>query len=91
MKNKNIRNQPQNVVDKNVVDGFSCILNFPKFSSGVPPNPPYRENKLIKPSKSFFNNNSNQRQKKRARSPPLKQSTRNLYLGYTEIERRSRH
>ena len=30
MKNKNIRNQPQNVVDKNVVDGFSCILR--KFS-----------------------------------------------------------
>ena len=27
MKNKNIKNKP-----KNVVDGFSCILDFPKFS-----------------------------------------------------------
>ena len=28
MKNKNIKNKPK----KNVVDGFSCILDFPKFS-----------------------------------------------------------
>ena len=27
MKNKNIKNKPQNVGD-----GFSCILDFPKFS-----------------------------------------------------------
>ena len=72
-----------------MVDGFSCILDFPKFSGGGSPNPPYKGNTSIKPSKSFFNNNSSQRQKQQSRNPPtppLKQSTRNLSLGYTEIE-----
>ena len=50
-----------------MVDGFSCILDFPKFSVGGPPDPPYMES-----------------------TPPLKQSTRNLPLGYTEIEKRRR-
>ena len=59
MKNKNIKNKP-----KNVVDGFSCILDFSKFSGGGPPDPPYKGNTSIKPSKSFFNNNSSQRGKK---------------------------
>ena len=35
MKNKNIKNKP-----KNVVDGFSCNLDFPKFYGGGPPGPP---------------------------------------------------
>ena len=36
MKNKDIKNKP-----KNVVDGLSsCILDFPKFSGGGPPDPP---------------------------------------------------
>ena len=74
-----------------MVDGFSCILDFPKFSRGGPPDSPYKGNTSIKPSKSFFNNNSSQRQKKSGKSPPsLKQSTRNLSLGYTEIEKRKR-
>ena len=72
-----------------MVDGFSCILDFPKFYVGGPPDPPYKGNTSIKPSKSFFNNNI-QRQKKKKKSrkalPPLKQSTRNLSLGYTEID-----
>ena len=34
MKNKNLRISP-----KNVVDGFSCILDFPKFSGGGPQTP----------------------------------------------------
>ena len=59
MKNKNIRNQPQKCSRQ------KCC----RFSSGVPPNPSYRENKLIKPSKPFFNNNSNQRQKKEPEAP----------------------
>ena len=46
-----------------MVDGFSCILDFPKISGGGPPDPPYKGNTSIKPSKSFFNNNSTQRQK----------------------------
>ena len=74
-----------------MVDGFSCILDFPKFSGVGPLDPPYKGNTSIKRTKSFFNNNSSQRQKeKRARkpSPPLKQSTRNLSLGYTEIEKK---
>ena len=72
-----------------MVDGFSCILDFSKFSGGGPPHPPYKRNTSIKPSKSFFNNNSSQRGKKELESPPpLKQSTRTLSLGYTEIEKK---
>ena len=59
MKNKNIKNKL-----KNVEDGFSCILDFPKFSGGWPPDPPYKGNTWIKPSKSFFNNNSKKKKKK---------------------------
>ena len=95
MKNKNIKNKP-----KNVIDGFSCILDFPKFSGGGPPN---EVNTTIKYSNSFFNNNRSQRQKKKKKkkepeSPlpptpppstsPLKQSTSNSSLGYTEIEKK---
>ena len=65
-----------------MVDGFSCILDFPKFSGGGPP--PFKGNISVKPSKSFFNNNNCQRLKS---PPPLKQYTRNLSLGYTEIEK----
>ena len=54
---------------KNVVDDFSCILDFPDFSGGGPPDPPYKGNTSIKPSKSFCNNNSSQRQKKKAGKP----------------------
>ena len=44
----------------------------------------------LNPSKSFFNNNSSQRGKKELESPPtLKQSTRTLSLGYTEIKKTS--
>ena len=80
MKIKNIKNK-----SKNVVDGFSCILDFPKFSGGGPPEPSFKGNISIKPSKSFFNNNNCQRLKS---PPPLKQYTRNLTLGYTEIEKK---
>ena len=52
----------------------------------------FKGNTSIKPSKSFFNNNSGQRQKKKKKKAgkpsPIKQSTRNLSLGYTEIEKR---
>ena len=62
-----------------MVDGFSCILDFSK-----------KGNTSIKPSESFFNNNSSQRGKKELESPPpLKQSTRTLSLGYTEIRKPS--
>ena len=63
-----------------MVDGFSCILDFPKFSGGGPPDPPYKGNTSIKPSKSFFNNNSQ-------KSPPPLKSTRNFSLGYTELKK----
>ena len=87
MKNKNIKNKP-----KNVVDGFSFIIDFPKFSVGGPPDPSphYKGNTSVKSSKSFFNNNSCQKKKKKKKKtespPPLKQS--NLSLGYTEIEKK---
>ena len=80
-----------------MVDGFSCILDFPKFYGGEPPDPPYKGNSSIKPSTFFFNNNSSQRQKKKKKKkkepeslPLLKQSTRNLTFGYTEIQKRRR-
>ena len=91
MKNKNIKNKP-----KNVVDGFSCILDFPKFSRGGPLHPPYKGNASIKPPKSFFTTTTakgkkKKKKKKKQESPPqLNQSTRNLSLGYTEIEKRRR-
>ena len=44
-------------------DGFSCILDFPKFSGGGPPDPPFKGNTSIKPSKSLFNNNNCQTKK----------------------------
>ena len=65
MKNKNIKNKP-----KNVVDGFSCILDFPKFSRGGPPDPPYKGNTSIKPSKSFFNNNTAKGKKRAGKALP---------------------
>ena len=55
-----------------MVDGFSCILDFPKFSGGGPPDPPYKGNTSIKPSKSFFNNNSSQRQNKKKKNTARK-------------------
>ena len=72
-----------------MVNGFSCIQDFPKFSGGGPRSPPYKGNTSIEPSNSFFNNNSSQRQRKRiGKSAPIK--TRNLSLGYAEIEKRRR-
>ena len=81
MKNKDIKNKSQKCGR-----WLSCILDFPKFSGGGPPDPPFKGNISIKPSNSFFNNNC-QRLKS---PPPLKQYTRNLSLGYTEIEKRRR-
>ena len=55
---------------KNVVNDFSCILDFPKCSWGRPPDPPYKAITSIEPSKSFFNNNSSQRQNKSKKNLP---------------------
>ena len=80
MKNKNIKNKPKKC---------GRFLDFPKFSGGGPPDPPYKGNTSVKPSKSFFNNNNSQRQKQRPGKPyPLKQSAKNLSLGYIEIEKK---
>ena len=73
-----------------MVDGFSCILDFSNFFRGEDPRtPPYKGNTSLKPSKSFFNNNSSQRGEgeELESPPPLKQSTRTLSLGYTEIRK----
>ena len=58
-----------------MVDDFSYILDFPKFSGGGSPDPPHKGNTSIKPSKSFFNNNSSKRKKKKkkaGKSSPIK-------------------
>ena len=86
MKNENIKNKPKKC-------GRWLFLHsrFSKIFRGGPSSRPYKGNTSIKPSKSFFNNNSSQRQKIEPESPPpLKQYTRNLSLGYTEIEKRRR-
>ena len=70
---------------KNVVDGFSCILDFPKFSERTP-GPSCKGTTSIKSSNSFFNNSS-QRRKRAGKALP-QQSTRHLSLGYTEIEKK---
>ena len=85
MKNKNIKNKPQKC-------GRLLFLHsrFFKIFRGRTHGPPFIGNTSIKPSKSFFNNNSSQRGKKELESPPpLKQSTRTLSLGYTEIRKPS--
>ena len=67
MKNKNIKNKP-----KIVVDGFSCILDFPKLSGGRPPDPPYKGNTSIKSSKSFSTTTAakgKKKKKKKKKSP----------------------
>ena len=85
MKNKNIKNKPKKC-------GRWLFLHsrFSKIFRARTRRPPYKGNTSIKPSKSFFNNSSSQRQKQQSRkkTPPLKQSTRNLSLGYTEIEKK---
>ena len=55
-----------------MVDGFSCILDFPKFSWGGPPDTPYKANTSIKHSKSFFNNSQRQNKKRAGKPFPIK-------------------
>ena len=54
-----------------MVDGISCILDFPKFSGGGPPDPPYKGNTSIKPSKSFFNNNKPNAKNRAGKPSPI--------------------
>ena len=46
-----------------MVDGFSYILDFPKFSGAGPPDPPYKANTSI-----FFNNNKQPKVKKQKKN-----------------------
>ena len=79
-----------------MVDSFSCILDFPKFSGGGPRAPLIKGIHQLNPQN--FSSQEQQpkakkknKKKKKTESPPqLKQSTRNLSLGYTEIEKRRR-
>ena len=70
-----------------MVDGFSCSLDFPNFSGGGPPDPPYKGNTSIKPSKIFLQQQQQPKAKKEPERSPLKQPARNLPLGYTEIKK----
>ena len=87
MKNKNIKNKPKNC-------GRWLFLHsrFSKIFRGRTPGPP-----LIKGIHRLYPQNLQQQQQQpKAKKtepenpPPLKQSTRNLYLGFTEIEKRRR-
>ena len=79
-----------------MVDSFSCILDFPKFSGGGPRAPLIKGIHQLNPQ-NFSSQEQQPKAKKqnkkktKTESPPqLKQSTRNLSLGYTEIEKRRR-
>ena len=80
MKNKNIKNKP-----KNVVDGFSCILDFSKFSGGG-----IKGIHQLNPQNLSSTTTAAKGDKRARKPPPLKQSTGSLSLGYTEIEKRRR-
>ena len=78
-----------------MVYGFSCILDFPKFSGGGPPETLIKGIHQLNPQtlSSTITNSQKQKKKKKKKPespPPLKQSTRNLSLGYTETEKRRR-
>ena len=73
-----------------MTDGFSCILDFLKFSGGGPPDPPYKGNTSTKPSNLSSTTTAKGKEKESESPPPLKQSTRILSLDYTEIEKRRR-
>ena len=84
-----------------MVDGFSCILDFPNFSGGGPLDPlikgiyhfnPQNLSSTTTTAKGKKKTNKKKKKKKEElESPPsLKQSTRKLSLGYTEIEKRKR-
>ena len=78
-----------------MVYGFSCILDFPKFSGGGPPEILIKGINQLNPQNlsSTITNSQKQKKKKAGKPespPPLKQSTRNLSLGYTETEKRRR-
>ena len=91
MKNKNIKSKLQKCDRRLFLHSrFSKIFRTPPPHPVAPP--PHKGKTSIKPTKSFFNNNSSQRhiQKVGKSPPPIKQSTRNLSLGYTEIEKRRR-
>ena len=75
-----------------MVDGFSYILDFPKLSGGGPPDPPplIKGIHKLNPQNLSSTATAAEDKKKPESPPPLKQSTRNLSLGYTEIEKRRR-
>ena len=60
-----------------MVDGFSCILDFPKFSGGGGLlDHPYKGTTPVTTSISFLNNNNSKGKTKTESPPTLKQSAR---------------
>ena len=83
-----------------MVDGVSCILDFSKFSemgegggsgAGTQEPPPLIKGiHKLNPQNLSSTATAAEDKKEPESPPPLKQSTRNLSLGYTEIEKRRR-
>ena len=70
-----------------MVDGFSCILDFP----GLPRTPLIEEIYQLNPQNIPSTTTTAKGKKKKPESPPpLKQPTRKLSLVYIEIEKRRR-
>ena len=62
-----------------MVDGFSCILDFSKFSGGGPPDPPYKGNTSIKNPQNLCSTTTAAKGEKRARKPsPIKTIYKNF-------------
>ena len=71
-----------------MVDGFSCIPDFSKFSGGGPRTPLVKGIHQLNPQNLSSTTTAAKGEKELDSPPPLKQSTRTLSLGYTEIEKR---
>ena len=91
MKNKNIKNKPHKC-------GRWLFLHS-RFSGGGPPDPLIKGIHQLNPRNlsstiTAAKGKKKKKKKKKKKEPenplPLKQSTRNLSLGYTEIEKRRR-
>ena len=71
-----------------MVDGFSCILDFPKFSGGAPLIKGIHQLNPQKLSSTITAAKGKKKKKKEPESPPpLKHSISNLSLGYTGTEK----
>ena len=71
-----------------MLDGISCLLDFPKFSGGGSPDPLIKRIYKLNAQNLSSTTTVAEGKKEPESPPPLKQSTKNLSLGYTEIAKK---